>query len=235
MCCCDSPNYIFEDSNSICTNCGCTNETQNDYEFSKRQRYTRDETKDETILKRYFEKLKMKIPSKYHSKLETVFRSMKIESTFKEVKYELFARVLKFLKENSILSISLNEHQTYLEIQSKKFGKFIKENSELCQNDDIIDDMHVDPPTTDFNRSCLENIVSRLELKRSRDVMNESKQIFDTLNAPNNECETMLSLISVFKAAKRLKIKISKKDFCAKTQLTSTPTLSKFLKKFDDT
>jgi len=146
------------------------------------------------------------------------------------LKFEILQKVLKFMKRENI-NICLKTQQQLLDINSKKFGYFLKMHSfgDFVENRQ---NFKMSTPTN-YDVSCIENIIDRIPYISNRDdILDMSLKMYDKLILTSliYEGETVVSLISVFLSFKRLKKKMSKKDFCEYSKLTSTPTLSKLLK-----
>jgi hypothetical protein len=232
---CQSNNILYEETFTICKNCGHSLDINTSYEFSTTDFQYEHERKSEKCIKAYFENLKVSVSEKYHNGIEDILRRVdfNIQSFDDTLKFKILKEIWDFMKRNNI-PICIETHQKILEINSKKFGIFLKENS--FGHFATLDPMN---QTTDYNMSCIENIIDRIpsnqKSKDSREkLLNLSTSFYAKLNDTSlkNEGETVLSLISVYLSLEKLNIKISKKDFCTNTKLTSTPTLSKILKKY---
>lgn len=240
---CESNNILYEEAFIICGVCGYSldNIDTSRYEFSVIDFQYEYERKTEKCIKAYFENLKISMPEHYHDGIEEILRKvdLTIQSFDDTLKFEILKEIWNFMKRENI-PICIETHQKLLEINSKKFGIFLKENSfghfaTIKQKNQT---------NTDYNMSCIENIIKRIQSqkspKRSIDddskekILNLSTSFYTKLNDTSlkNEGETVLSLISVYLSLEKLNIKYSMKDFCENSQLTSTPTLSKILKKY---
>ena len=163
--------------------------------------------------------------------------------------------IIQYAQNNS-LNIDIVQHKKKLNISSKKLYKLLRHmnigmvsyNNDKDENDindkdandindkdanDINDKDENDINDKDENYGVIHKLTINFSEKIRENILEIYKHILIHSSIYTIEGETMTSIVTIYLVGKKIKQYRTMKEFCNKTRLTSTPTLSKILRKYE--